>query len=217
MVNWSKIETVLLDMDGTLLDLKFDNYFWQVLVPEFYARKEGLSVAEAVDRLTPIFKSQEGLLNWYCLDYWSEVLSINIAELKHQAQEHIEVLPNTVEFLQAIKSADIRCVLVTNAHLDSLNLKMQKTGLLPYFDLVVCAHDLGYPKEHQLFWQKFQGLEAFELNSTLFVDDSLSVLHSAADFGITELIAITCPDSSKEPRQVDGFKAVRHLGELLPI
>ena len=217
MINWPKINTILLDMDGTLLDLKFDNYFWRVLVPEAYAKKEGVSVAEAVDYLNPIFRSQEGLLNWYCLDYWSDALSINIIELKQQAQEHIQVLPYTIEFLQAIKEANIRCVLVTNAHADSLSLKMQRTGLLSYFDLVVCAHDIGHPKEHQSFWKKFHALEEFDVNSTLFVDDSLSVLRSAANFGITELVAITWPDSSEKPRRVDEFKTVKHLAELLPI
>ncbi|PCI21947.1 MAG: HAD family hydrolase [Piscirickettsiaceae bacterium] len=217
MINWSKIEAVFLDMDGTLLDLKFDNYFWQTIVPEHYAEKEGISVADAINLLAPIFKSQEGLLNWYCLDYWSDMLSINIAELKHGVREHIQVLPNTHEFLEALKASDIRCVLVTNAHEDSLNLKMQKTGLMKFFDTVICAHDVGYPKEHQLFWQTLHAVEQFGLEDTLFVDDSLSVLRSAEQFGMTQLVAITCPDSSKKPRQIEEFVAVEHLGKLLPI
>ena len=34
------VDTVLLDMDGTLLDLAFDNYFWQKLVPETWGREK---------------------------------------------------------------------------------------------------------------------------------------------------------------------------------
>lgn len=33
-IAWQEVDTVLLDMDGTLTDLAFDNYFWQTLVPE---------------------------------------------------------------------------------------------------------------------------------------------------------------------------------------
>lgn len=217
MINWSKIETILLDMDGTLLDLRFDNYFWKTIVPTVYADKNGLLLTDAMKYLAPIFQAQEGQLNWYCLDYWSDVLSINIAELKHQTKEHIQVLPHTRDFLMAVNSSGIRCVLVTNAHSDSLTLKLQETGLVEFFDAVVCAHDIGYPKEHPLFWVGFQKLEQFGLDSTLFVDDSLSVLRSAERFGLTHLVAVTCPDSSEKPRQVTDFHVVEHVGALLPI
>ncbi len=217
MINWSKIKTVLLDMDGTLLDLRFDNHFWRSIVPSYYAEKNGVALADAVEHLTPIFKAQEGQLNWYCLDYWSDVLSINIAELKHQAKEHIQVLPYTRDFLIAVRSSGMRCVLVTNAHSDSLTLKLQETGLVEFFDAIVCAHDIGYPKEHPLFWRGFQELERFGLGNTLFVDDSLSVLRSAEQFGLTQLVAVTCPDSTEEPKLVTDFYAVEHLGALLPI
>ncbi|HBT55971.1 MAG TPA: haloacid dehalogenase, partial [Pseudomonas sp.] len=33
MLNWNAIDTVLLDMDGTLLDLHFDNHFWLEHMP----------------------------------------------------------------------------------------------------------------------------------------------------------------------------------------
>jgi putative hydrolase of the HAD superfamily len=216
MINWSKIETVLLDMDGTLLDLRFDNYFWQTVVPKFYADKEAISLAEAVNFLTPIFKSQEGLLNWYCLDYWSETLGIDIAKLKVDTQEHIKELPQARAFLSAVQVSGKRCVLVTNAHADSLSIKMQKTGLVEFFDAIVSAHDVGYPKEQQDFWHKFHKLEQFEKSTTVLVDDSLSVLQAADTFGVKYLVAITKPDSTEPPRIVHDFTAVEDLSQIEP-
>jgi len=216
MINWSEINTVLLDMDGTLLDLRFDNFFWQTVVPQRYADKSSCSVAQAKEYLLPIFKAQEGLLNWYCLDYWSEILGLNIAQLKHEHQEHIQVLPHTREFLQALKRSGKRCVLVTNAHVDSLSLKMQKTGLVEFFDAIVCSHDLGYPKENPQFWETLQRVEAFEVEHTLLVDDSLNVLKSADHYGIQHLVAISHPDSSQKPRLINEFLAVKNLAEIIP-
>jgi FMN phosphatase YigB (HAD superfamily) len=44
---WEAIDTVLLDMDGTLLDLRFDNYFWMEFLPERYAERHGLTPEQA--------------------------------------------------------------------------------------------------------------------------------------------------------------------------
>ncbi|OUR84232.1 HAD family hydrolase [Cycloclasticus sp. 46_120_T64] len=216
MINWSKIDTVLLDMDGTLLDLRFDNYFWQTAVPEYFARKQGLSFEQAVEQLRPIFKAQEGLLSWYCLDYWSKELEIDIVKLKRGMCEQIKELPHTREFLQAVRLSGKRCVLVTNAHADSLLLKMQKTGLVGFFDAIVSSHDLGYPKEHQDFWRRLIKLEAFDKATTLLVDDSLSVLTAAAEFGIQHLIAVDQPDSTQPPRMIQNFAAVKDLRQIKP-
>lgn len=216
MINWSEIDTVLLDMDGTLLDLRFDNYFWQTVVPECFANKNNLSFEEAVKYLTPIFKAQEGLLNWYCLDYWTGELGIDIAKLKLDSQVHINELPHTRSFLAAVKSTGKRCILVTNAHVDSLSIKMKKTGLVGFFDAIVSSHDFGYPKEQQSFWRAFHQLERFDKSKTVMVDDSLSVLKAADTFGIQHLVAITQPDSTKPPRIVHDFTAVEDLSEIIP-
>tara|TARA_R110002074_G_scaffold145034_1_gene293211 strand:- start:79831 stop:80484 length:654 start_codon:yes stop_codon:yes gene_type:complete len=217
MINWSNIETVLLDMDGTLLDLSFDNYFWLTVVPDSFAKKENMPIDEAIDYLTPILKEQEGLLNWYCLDYWSEKLGMNIAQLKVDNQQHIKELPHTRDFLEAVQITGKRCVLVTNAHADSLILKMQKTGLVEFFDAIVSAHDLGHPKEQQGFWRELYKLERFDKSTTVMVDDSLSVLKAADTFGIKYLVAISHPDSTEPPRLVHEYMAVEDLSKIKPI
>jgi hypothetical protein len=61
-------------MDGTLLDLRFDNFFWQELIPSRYAALHGLPHEEAVAVLTPRFEAARGTLEWYCLDHWSREL-----------------------------------------------------------------------------------------------------------------------------------------------
>lgn len=216
MLNWDDIETVLLDMDGTLLDLRFDNHFWQTLIPERYAEKHGLNLETARDILNPQFKAAEGTLNWYCLDYWTEQLGLEIAELKREMRHGIQELPDTRSFLHAVRDRNKRCVLVTNAHEGSLNLKMSQTGLIELFDALVSSHCLAVPKENVVFWEKLQRLESFDPATTLLVDDSLSVLHSARQFGIAHLVAITCPDSTQPEKTVEGFVAVPSLKSISP-
>lgn len=216
MLNWHNIKTVLLDMDGTLLDLNFDNHFWQEFVPLRFAELHGLSLGEAKRQLQPRFKAMEGRLEWYCLDYWSTELALDIAGLKQEIAGLIAVHPHVIEFLEAVRGSGRRLLLVTNAHRDSLSLKMEKTCLHRFFDDIISSHDFGMAKEQWGFWQALQDKHVFEVGSTLLVDDSAAVLRSAQAFGIAYLISISKPDSHQPVREITEFPAVLDFRALMP-
>jgi HAD superfamily hydrolase (TIGR01509 family) len=212
---WHAIDTVLLDMDGTLLDLKFDNFFWQEWVPVKYAERHGLSLEKALADLRPRFEAHRGLLAWYCTDFWSRELDLPIASLKHDAREKIGWLGDAEGFLIRLRRLGKRMLLVTNAHTDTLRIKDLKTGLARYFDATVSSHVLGAPKEHPGFWEKLQASHPFDAARTLFVDDSLPVLRAARGYGIAHIVRITHPDSSQQPHACNEFAAVDRIEQLL--
>jgi len=216
MLDWNQIDTVMLDMDGTLLDLNFDNHFWQEFVPLRFAELHGLLLDEAKRQLAPRFKAMEGKLEWYCLDFWSTELALNIAGLKQELAGLIAVHPHVTEFLDAVRASGKRLLLVTNAHRDSLNLKMEKTCLHQFFDEIISSHDFGFAKEQQGFWQILQDKHLFDKERTLLVDDSAAVLTSARTFGIAYLVSISKPDSQRPVRQVAEFAAVEDFRALMP-
>jgi putative hydrolase of the HAD superfamily len=215
MIDWKKIDTVLLDMDGTLLDLNFDNHFWKEFVPLKFAEQKGLSPDAAKKLLEPQFKSMEGTLEWYCLDYWSEALKLDIAGLKAEISGLIAVLPHVTEFLEKLQQSSQRVLLVTNAHRDSLGLKMEKTCLHPFFDGIISSHDLGLPKENAGFWPLLQQQQPFDKMTTLLIEDSLAVLNSARLFGIAHLIAVSKPDSKQLKKTVIDYPAIEDFRELM--
>lgn len=216
VIDWNQIDTVLLDMDGTLLDLHFDNYFWLEHVPRRYAEARQLSLESAKAELYERYHDIQGTLQWYCVDHWSRELGLDIALLKEEVNHLISVHPHVIDFLDLLERTGRRRVLVTNAHQKSLELKMNRTLLRDRLDHVVCAHDLGLPKEDAGFWPRLQAEEPFDPARTLFVDDSLAVLRSAQSYGIRHLLAILLPDTRQAERQVDEFPAVRGFGVLLP-
>ncbi|PPK78292.1 putative hydrolase of the HAD superfamily [Methylobacter tundripaludum] len=215
MIDWKKIDTVLLDMDGTLLDLNFDNHFWKEFVPLKFAEKQGLSIDAAKLQLQPRFKSMEGKLEWYCLDYWSDVLELDIAGLKAEISGLIAVLPHVTEFLEKAHQSPKKVYLVTNAHRGSLGLKMEKTCLQAFFDGIISSHDLGIPKEHADFWLLLQQRVPFEKQTTLLIDDSLAVLNSARQFGITHLISVSRPDTQLPKKEITAYPAIEDFRELM--
>ena len=215
-LNWNNIDTVLLDMDGTLLDLHFDNVFWLEWVPTHYAKLHDLTVPVAKQQLYAQFAQQHGQLNWYCVDYWTEALGLDIAELKKELVHLIQIRPQVEHFLSALKKHGKKIYLVTNAHHKSVQLKMDKTGLTQYFDAVITSHQFGVPKEHAAFWPLLKKQINFNEQRTLFIDDSVAVLNSAKQFGIKVLLAIAQPDSKRPAVYHEEYFCISSFGDITP-
>ena len=213
---WQDIDTVLLDMDGTLLDLHFDNHFWLHHVPMCYAEKHDLSHDEAHQHLMARYTEMRGSLDWYCIDFWTRELSLDIEQLKHDIAEKIAIRPDVVDFLHWLNEHNKRVVLVTNAHPASLNLKMDKTKLHIHFDKIINAHDIGMAKEEQGFWQKLQDFEPYDKNKTMLIDDNLEVLDCAFAYGIGYCYGIQQPDSQGENIKSEHFVVLDSFKEILP-
>ncbi len=191
----------MLDMDGTLLDLAYDNYMWHEHIPAEYARQNSIGEAKARETLMAKFRSLEGKLQWYCLDHWSEVLDLDVKELHRKENNRISYLPGAREFLQEVHQHEIRLLLVTNSHSDTLEIKTEVTGITEFFDAIYTSHDLGHAKEDQPFWHAVHEAEGFDPETTLFIDDNPSVLESARTFGIGMLLNITRPDTQRPLRE----------------
>ena len=215
MIKWNTIDTVLLDMDGTLLDLHFDTYFWTKLVPAKYAEQLGIPLDEAKAIYTPLLAKTTGSLQWYCLDFWSETLSLDLVSLKREAQDLICFRPYAEVFLKALKNTSKTVIMITNAHRDTLSFKLERLPMAHYFNQLISAHDYGYPKEHPLFWQILESRINLDKQRTLFIDDTASILDAAKTYGIAQILAVEKPDSHKPPLNTGSYTAVKDFRDLL--
>ncbi|WP_297792849.1 GMP/IMP nucleotidase [uncultured Marinobacter sp.] len=217
MVNWSSLNTVFLDMDGTLLDLHFDNHFWLEHLPARYAEHYDLSPEEARETVVPMIMAERGSLQWYCTDYWSDRLKLDITGLKAEVGDRIGYRPFVTDFLDAIRQAGLRSVIVTNCHPDPLALKLRHTQLEQRVDGIISSHELGKPKEDPEFWRDLALREPYQPESTLMVDDSFPVLESARAAGIGQCLAILAPDSRQQAREKHPeIPSIHHFSEVLP-
>ncbi len=212
---WQQIETVFLDMDGTLLDLHFDNQFWLAHVPVRFAEKNQISVEQARASLYPRFESRQGTIEWYCVDFWSQELDLDIPALKRELEHLIQVHPHVHEFLSLLRSSGKRITLLTNAHQKVVDIKMDKTGLQQHLDDIISSHQFQLPKEHPDFWTTLANVDPFNKQSTLFVDDSVPVLQAAKDYGVAHLRGITAPDSQVAEKRMEGFTGVASFETLI--
>ncbi|MFN3162926.1 MAG: GMP/IMP nucleotidase [Pseudohongiellaceae bacterium] len=214
MITWTDIDTIMFDMDGTLLDLHFDNYFWQTLVPQMYSQTHGIEEQEAFELVMTKNRAMRGQLEWYCLDYWEEELKLPIKSMKTTITHKICIRPNVEALLKELHLHGKRVLLITNAHPVSLSIKMEHTGISDYFHERISSHNLKLAKEHHGFWATLKELAPYDPERTVLFDDSLPVLRQAQREGIRHLFAIKQPDSKRphleagEFLQVDDFKSI---------
>ena len=217
MIDWQNIETVLLDLDGTLLDLNYDLNFWLERLPMAYATKHNIYYHEAKIITHQILEAQMGTLNWYSLDYWQEVFDIDLVGLKHETAHLIQLHHHAYDFLTQLKQSDKNIFLVTNAHRKTLDIKTQYQNIMHFFETIISSHDFGYAKEEAYFWQILAKKINFNKETTVFFDDSVSVLKSAKDYGIKHIIALNKPNTQAEVNVIDEFINITYFKQILPI
>lgn len=216
LLPWEEIDTVLLDLDGTLLDKHFDDYFWEQYVPEHYSLLHDISVEEAKAQLLARYHKVKDTLDWADLNFWSRELGIDLQELKLRINHLIGVHPYVIEFLEHCLKTKKKLYLITNAHSSTLSIKLEKTALGPWFDRIVCAQEVGLAKEDPLFWEQLQQLLHFDKTRTLLVDDTEKVLFSAQNSGLRHLLFVARPSSRQRVQYSCHFPSIEYFKELLP-
>ncbi|QSX30251.1 GMP/IMP nucleotidase [Shewanella cyperi] len=215
MFPWDQIDTVLLDMDGTLLDLHFDNHFWLSLVPQCLSESRGIPVEQARKLVEQAYAEVAGTLEWYCLDYWQRTLQLDILALHRTLVERIQLRQDSMPFLNALGECGKRRILLTNAHPDSLALKLEHTELATGLDEILSSHSTGHPKEAQAFWQQVITKFGLDPGRCLFVDDNEAILEAARQAGIGHQLGISNPDSRQPHKQFQAFPAIDDYRLLL--
>ena len=215
MFPWNEIDTVLLDMDGTLLDLHFDNHFWLSLVPAELSRQRGLNSQAAQALVESSYDKVFGTLDWYCLDYWQSELGLDIIGLHKTLVDRIQLRQDSMPFLSALGAQNKSRILVTNAHPKSLALKLEHTELAAGLDHMLSSHETGYPKEHPHFWQHLFLQFQLDPRRCLFIDDNEDILQAAKDAGVGYQLGITNPDSQKPNKVFSDFPAIGDYHLLL--
>ncbi len=214
---WKNIECVFLDMDGTLLDLNYDNFIWGTLFPERYGEIKGISLAQANDFLGEHMRKVRGTLQFYDLDHWQQLTGVNMHNMHLEALSLLRYRPGALAFLAWLADAGIKAVMATNAHHTSIRVKDQKTHICDAFDAIVSSHDFGYAKETDAFWHSLMAAHPHDPNRCVFIDDNKFVLDAAKRNNIGNLFIVDTPDSERPPRGNLSYPKFDRFDEIYPM
>lgn len=182
-------ECLLFDMDGVILDNTYDNDFWQNHIPSVLAKNRKIEFEDAKRLAIQIFNFKKNSKDWYDLDYWSNMLDIDIEEQKKtkESYEKIKLYEGSISCLKKLKNK-MKMILITNAHRKTLNIKLQKYDLSPYFDEMVCAHELHYVKEDIQLWYMLKYKFKIDFAKTVLVEDTIKNINTGLSAGVSRAI-----------------------------
>jgi 5'-nucleotidase len=212
--DWPAIDTVLLDLDGTLLDQAYDNHIWRDLVPQRYAAARGLDLQAAYAEIARRFGERSGTLDWYCIDYWTRALGVDIGGLHREVRSLVAWLPGAREFLARMRAQRKRLVLLTNSHPIALAVKHEQTGVLGHLDAAATSHEFGAPKEHLEFWRAAVARFGFDPARSLFADDNSKMLEAARAAGVRWVYGVRHWDTRGSRREHGDHPAVDGVCDL---
>jgi len=185
------IECLLIDMDGVILDNAYDNDFWQNQIPEVIADSKSIAFDDAKRLAIQIFNYKKNTKDWYDVDYWSNMLDIDIEAQKRSEKSfsRISLYDGVIDTLSVLKNKT-KMILITNAHRKTLNIKLEKYNLNPYFDEMVCAHELNYVKEDIQLWYMLRSKYRLDYEKTLLIEDTINNINVGLSAGISGAIYV---------------------------
>lgn len=211
---------LMFDMDGTLLDLAFDDLIWNHELPKRHAETHQCTLEQSRATLYEFYQQHKHTLCWYSSSYWTAKVGVDVLKLQYDFKDKIRPRSGCFALLDFLKTEGYRCWLVTNADCAGLQLKLENIGLASYFEVMVSSQDIGYSKEYVEFWQILQSQHPFDPNNVILIDDTAPVLQGAEKFGIKTLITITQPSSDQVARNplelaYPSINALTELQDLL--
>ena len=184
-----RLENILIDMDGVLLDTAYDNHFWQEHIPTRYAELKSMNIDQAIKITHSLFHYKKGYKDWYDLDYWSNMLGLDIEQEKLSANmiDKIKLKKGAIDFLEKYHK-EKNLFLVTNAHRKTLNIKMKKFPLIKYFKKIICSHELKYVKEEIPFWFILRNKLGVDYDKSVLIEDTIDNVKSAYHAGLKSIL-----------------------------
>jgi len=165
------VKVVSFDLDGTIVERKYTDYFWLEVIPKAYAEEKGIELNKA-KRIVYLKYDEigENDLRWYLPDFWLKYLNIrkNLNKLLYEAFRESRPYPYVKPLLSVLRKKKFKLILCTNASRDFAIEVLEYLSLKNFFDKIYsCVSDYGLIRKTRSFY--FRVLKDLKVPACLMV------------------------------------------------
>lgn len=81
------------------------------------------------------------------------------------------LFPGAVEMLDELRAEDYRLHIITNGFKEVQHIKLAKSGISEYFDMVLCSEEIGVTKPHREIFQEAQRITECNTEHAIMIGD----------------------------------------------
>ena len=134
-------------MDGTILDLNYDNHVWNQALPSAYAEKHSINEEAARSKLIGHMQEIHGTIDFYSFPYWAQYTGLDITALHRGFTELIQFRPGAMAFLKWAKTKKKETIIATNAHPESIQIKNEVSALSSHVNHITSSINMDTQKK----------------------------------------------------------------------
>lgn len=124
------IKIISFDADGTLVDRRFMDLFWNRGIPALYARKHNMSFEAAKAKVESLYSSVgEGDIRWYMPEYWFTLLGLEerFEDVLRRFEDELNVYPEARDVLEGLRE-NYELIVISNAPREILDFELKRVG-----------------------------------------------------------------------------------------
>lgn len=122
------LKIISFDVDGTLVDLEYNDLVWFKEIPELVAKKKKINFEESLKLVKEEYsRLGEHNLNWYDIKYWISYFDLEVSYKKilEKYESQIKIFPDVIPTLEELKK-DFTLIVTTAMPREFLIPKMKK-------------------------------------------------------------------------------------------
>lgn len=194
------------DLDGTLLDTQ---KYWDKYEREILSRRFNIDMFNDENGNYLPFTSLKAMFD-RAMKLTGKTISLDevIDELYDLMREvykngDIDTMPKALDFLKELKKEGVKTALATATDIDVCKPALERLGLLPYLDVLVCTDDVGKNKYHPDVFDRAMSLIGGNKEDTMVFEDALYAANTLKSNGyrytiIEEEGSLCCVDELKD-------------------
>lgn len=126
------------------------------------------------------------------------------------------LFPNAIETLDSLKRDDFKLHIITNGFKEVQFIKLENSGLIDFFDVILCSEEVGKTKPNpEVFQFALDKANASKKESLMIGDDYHADIIGAEKFGIQSIL-FDPENKHKEGRHDWKVKHLKEIPELIP-